>query len=418
MQQILKRLELIKTAIALEDEEIIDLQVEKLSAVKVDDAVGEILHKISQSDYGNVIADIETYIARYSGVVTYEDREMQGLRLELKVLEERLQELSERKSEEISMIDDFNTHYHLYLGNIIQKILTLKEELLRATVRKKAESFEKLREAHESIKKEAAKLKQKASLLEKELEETDEFDDRYDELYEELCSVKEELDDKEEELERKRQETKEAKKKLEEDDTTREYEESRQDHEEFKKEYEEKINEERYELSDEEEEELKRLFRKAARLCHPDIVSDELKEKAQAMMQELNDSYTKKDLIRVREIFVSLENGEGFVLASDSITDIKILRTKITSIRTQIEAFTEEIEIIEQDETYLKIEEIDDWNAYFDRLQEELEEEYMNLQQRCEALKREKEEADTKAPTAQFDDPEAATMDDFWEREF
>lgn len=42
MQQILKRLELIKTSIAIEDEEIIELQVVKLSTMPIDDDVQEI----------------------------------------------------------------------------------------------------------------------------------------------------------------------------------------------------------------------------------------------------------------------------------------------------------------------------------------------------------------------------------------
>ena len=42
MQQILKRLELIKTSIAIEDEEIIELQMTKLSNMTIDDDVQEI----------------------------------------------------------------------------------------------------------------------------------------------------------------------------------------------------------------------------------------------------------------------------------------------------------------------------------------------------------------------------------------
>ncbi len=376
MQKIFKRLELIKAAIVLEDTEIIIQQVEKLSAMQIDESVEEILESVSRYDYTSVITDIEKYIARYSGMIVYEDRELQGLRLELKMLENKLQGFSEQKSEYLGMIDDFNTQYHLRTGAIIQKILTLKEELLLAAVKKKEEAFETLKKTYEQVKEKTAELKEQANYLEKELEETDVFDDRYDELYEELQSIKEEIEEKEEDLEHKRQEAKNAKKKLDEDDTTQEYKESRQDREAFEKEYKEKLNEEHYDLSVEEELELKKLFRKAARLCHPDIVSNELKGQAQIMMQDLNDAYAKKDLAQVREILISLESEKGFVLASDSITDIQILRAKIISIRKEIDGVSKETETIEQDETYLKIQKIGDWDTYFDELSKQLETEY------------------------------------------
>lgn len=54
MQQILKRFELIKTSIVIEDEEIIELQVAKLSSMDVDDEVKKILQKIADCDYGSV----------------------------------------------------------------------------------------------------------------------------------------------------------------------------------------------------------------------------------------------------------------------------------------------------------------------------------------------------------------------------
>ena len=49
MQQILKRLELIKISIVIEDEEIIELQVAKLSSVDVDDEVKMILQKLGKT---------------------------------------------------------------------------------------------------------------------------------------------------------------------------------------------------------------------------------------------------------------------------------------------------------------------------------------------------------------------------------
>ena len=83
MHQILKRLELIKTSIALQDEEIIELQVAKLSGMEIDSEVRRILDRISTRDYGSVMLEIESYIAKHLGVAIYEDEELLGLKLEL-----------------------------------------------------------------------------------------------------------------------------------------------------------------------------------------------------------------------------------------------------------------------------------------------------------------------------------------------
>lgn len=47
-------------------------------------------------------------------------------------------------------------------------------------------------------------------------------------------------------------------------------------------------------LNDDEKIEIKKLYKKAARLCHPDIVPIELKEKAHELMQLLNEAYSKR----------------------------------------------------------------------------------------------------------------------------
>ncbi|MDP3119774.1 MAG: hypothetical protein Q8N01_05120 [Sulfuricurvum sp.] len=62
MQQILKRLELIKTSIAIEDEEIIELQVAKLSTLPIDNDVQNILNRLANNDYGHAVVEIESYI--------------------------------------------------------------------------------------------------------------------------------------------------------------------------------------------------------------------------------------------------------------------------------------------------------------------------------------------------------------------
>lgn len=130
MTQILKRVEIIKSSIAIEDEEVIELQVMKLQKLDIDDDVKAIVTHLEAMNYAKAMKDIEAYILRYSGVVEYVDSEVQGLKLELKSLESKLQELVEQKTEYLNDIEEFNREYNLHLGKLVKDILNLKKEIL------------------------------------------------------------------------------------------------------------------------------------------------------------------------------------------------------------------------------------------------------------------------------------------------
>ena len=113
MQKIIKRLELIKNSIALEDEDVIELQLSRLKEMELDVSVMEIITAIHRREFSSVIDDIDRYVARFSGMVIYEDGELYGLRLELKVLEGQVENLSDQKNDLQFQVDQFNYHYQL-----------------------------------------------------------------------------------------------------------------------------------------------------------------------------------------------------------------------------------------------------------------------------------------------------------------
>lgn len=372
MEQILKRLELIKAAIAVEDEEVILLQIFKLKALSIDEKVEEILLYLEVASYTKALAQIESYILNYSGVVLYEDKKINTLKLELKALEQKLQEMSERKNEYLNDVNEFNVEYSLRLGESIQNILKLKEEILQKEVEKRQEVFIDIKNEHED-------LKQEVNDLEEELEKLDEFDDAYDELYEELQKRKETLN-------KKRKETKQAKRELEDDESFQQYEKIKDEHEEFNREHEEVISQDRFELNEEETKELKKLFRQASRICHPDIVADEHKEQAHEVMAKLNEAYGKKDLQQIKKILASLQSGIVFDIASDKIRNSEVLKEKISDIREKIDTVTIEIQQIREDGAFKTIQEIDDWNEYFRALKNDFEHEVSRLESVLEEI--------------------------------
>ena len=365
MHQILKRLELIKTAITLEDEEIIELQVMKLNATACDSEVKEILAQIKSSNYGDVALLIESYITKYSGVVVYEDKELQGLKLELKILENKLQELSQERDEYSNELHEFNTQYTLKLGELIRNILNLRKEILYKQTIKKEQEYQKTKAEYEELKSQKEKL-------EESLDGLDEFDDAYDEIYEELQELNTKLNEK-------RKQTKKEKEEIKEDPKYQEYTQSKEEYEEFSNDYEEIKNEKRFEINEDEKKELKKLYKKAGKLCHPDIVVDELKEQATEIMKELNNAYATKNLSKVKEILNALERGVVFAVASDSIDDKDLLKEKIVELRKNIGITEDEIAEIKEDDAFETIHDMDSWDNYFNDLETALQAELDKL---------------------------------------
>ncbi|MGK7489833.1 hypothetical protein ACSREC_37650, partial [Salmonella enterica] len=72
--------------------------------------------------------------------------------------------------------------------------------------------------------------------------------------------------------------------------------------------------------------ELKRLWRQASRLCHPDVVADELKEKAHQMMVQLNQARQNADLAAIRALLTQLQSGLEPMMASDRLNNLEHLR--------------------------------------------------------------------------------------------
>lgn len=81
MQQLIKRLEIIKAAISLEDEETISLHVEKIRcrAGEVEELT-IILSCLDTLDYPEAFSHITTFLNTHSAVTTWSDPEVAALK--------------------------------------------------------------------------------------------------------------------------------------------------------------------------------------------------------------------------------------------------------------------------------------------------------------------------------------------------
>lgn len=296
MKQILKRLEIIKSCISIEDDETVEFQVEKLYELNIDKGVKEIIELIKNTDLEKVIPLIDEYIKQFSSLIVYEDDEIQGLKLELKILEKQLLVYSCKVEEYHNVINDFNSKYHKELGTLLEEILILREEYFEFMY-KNNKSFES------------------------------------------------------------------------------EYFEAKKDFENFHEEFKKFHYDNPVELSKQEKKELKRAYKKASRLCHPDIVEDEIKEKAELIFKDLNAAYQHNDIKKVSQILEQLLTGESFNVTSDTVNDKNILKRKINVTRDKIKGIKLELEAIKKNDTFVLVQKVYDINLYFEELKEELLEE-------------------------------------------
>ena len=306
------------------------------------------------------------------------DIELENLKIELKSLELKFQELIEQKTEYLNNIEEFNTQYNLHLGELIRNILNLRKEILyKKTIKnqKLKEQYKSDKDIYEETTNNILELKNTLIELEKILETLEKNDENYHEIKNAYYEIKEEFEKLQDEFLIQEEELEKTKEQLKENEISEEkYEEAKSTYEEFDNEYEHMkyTQKDRIKLDEEQQKELKQLFKKAAKLCHPDIVVDELKEKAHEIMQSLNDSYSKKDIELVRKILISLENGITFKTVSSDIEDKELLKNKIKEFEENIYDLEKEIEQIKLDETFITISELDNWDEYFEELKSEL----------------------------------------------
>lgn len=125
------------------------------------------------------------------------------------------------------------------------------------------------------------------------------------------------------------------------------------------------------ELDAEDQEKLKKAFRKACKLCHPDVVYAENQEKAQSIFIDLRNAYGENDLKRVQEILDHLENGKPLREAIERNTK-KALMAEKDRLRVRIFAIEKEIEKLKNGDVFKMIIGIHNWDAFFSDRKAEL----------------------------------------------
>ncbi|HPG40313.1 MAG TPA: hypothetical protein PLP19_15190 [bacterium] len=124
-------------------------------------------------------------------------------------------------------------------------------------------------------------------------------------------------------------------------------------------------------LVGEQQQELRRLFVRASKLCHPDVVADEFKVEAEQTFIALKLAYEKNDLEQIRKILHILETGK-MSTRSAQIGDKEKLKAMLVTLRSKIQMVEKEFRELKQSLAYRTLCGINDQDHYFTQLKKAL----------------------------------------------
>lgn len=133
-------------------------------------------------------------------------------------------------------------------------------------------------------------------------------------------------------------------------------------------------------LDNEETKDLKKVYKEASKLCHPDSLDCIYKDKteAAAVFADLSNAYKANDVKKVRYLYKELKLGQP-VSNLREFDELVHLRSKLESLKAKYEKLQIDIQEIITSETFRLLQELDDWDEYFEDQKNRLELEFEEL---------------------------------------
>ncbi|WP_417643105.1 DNA repair protein [Enterobacter kobei] len=367
----IKRLEIIKNAIELEDDDIIVSQLTRLKKEAFNDELLAIVAALEEKNYTAAMTAITAWLQSQRALTQWRDPQVAASKLELKALEERLRDLIDRRNARVQQLDEFNDLYLNRLGPLMTQILQLRKNLAELNLRRKLAERQRREEDYRRCQQYMAQALDVLAML------TTRWRDLPADSVQ-AADARKQLQQQSDLIANLLAEAQELETGL-----TREEEPARQARDEASDEY-EKYREQQHDaeirfrkgrqLSEEDQTELKRLWRQASKLCHPDLVADELKDEANAMMVQLNQAKHRGDVKAIRSLVARLHQGFEPMMASDRLNDLERIRKKMAQVREQIDTLVAELAELEKEESWLLVSSLSNMDAYFTQQEKALSE--------------------------------------------
>ncbi|WP_253381847.1 J domain-containing protein [unidentified bacterial endosymbiont] len=357
----IKRLEIIKNAIELEDDDIIHSQLIRLKNEAFDDELQAIVVALEEKNYTGAIRAITAWLQSQRAVAPWRDPQLAASKLELKALEERLRDLIDRRNARVQQLDEFNDLYFSRLGPLRKQILALRKTLAglnlrrqRAEARRREVNYRRCQRYMAQAVEVLVTLTQRWRALPADSLHAAEARKHLQQQSQLIANLLAEALELESGL------TPEDPARQARDEANQEYEKYREQHHDA----EIRLRKSKA-LCEADQNELKRLWRQASKLCHPDLVADERKEDATTMMVQLNQAKQRGDVKAIRSLVARLQQGFEPMMASDRLNDLERIRKKMAQVREQIDALVHELAELEKQESWLLISSLNNMEAYF-----------------------------------------------------
>lgn len=128
--KVLKRLNIIKQLLDLEDIEDISKHINKIKVYALPDTILQIIDQINNGQYDTATANIIKYQQKAVAVTVYNDPEIEQLKIQIQVIEIELAAIANEIEEAEKLIHDFGIQHNRELGDLVRKILLLRKEKL------------------------------------------------------------------------------------------------------------------------------------------------------------------------------------------------------------------------------------------------------------------------------------------------
>jgi hypothetical protein len=154
---IIKRYQIIKNYIQLEEYDELKKEILKLQDYKHDKSVLILWNSIISNDFITALNEIEEFSKQHQAVAIFNDPEIFTLKLEVRILENKLNAFDNEKIELEKTLSDFHHAHTIELGQIILEILKLRRIKFAHDKDKSKEAENDFKEFNEDFEKEKTK---------------------------------------------------------------------------------------------------------------------------------------------------------------------------------------------------------------------------------------------------------------------
>lgn len=157
LDKIIKRLEILKNYVILEDIGDITRENIKLKAYSFQSDIATITHALQHNHFDEAITLIDDFIKNHHALVIYNDIDINDLKLEIRQLEHQLNAYDNEKIELDKLFSEFYHRHTNELGSYISRLLHLRKIFTKDNPEQYAEAVQNEKDYNEKVKFESEK---------------------------------------------------------------------------------------------------------------------------------------------------------------------------------------------------------------------------------------------------------------------